>query len=209
MIAPRPVPAAASAAAAAAAAAATPAVATPVPAAFPPTPQNWYMLEIFSSRTRGGNQSRSEEPASGSSHALLVDLARQGGKRIRRKVSEATSLASHPARLRPGARGKRLAVRRSGAAENGGRIQPLPLAREKHRRDRLGRYRKPRGVWVLHAQWSCSEAEVPPVTVAGVDRSRYKGSWYQTVDKINSGTCRIEGIHGVGQATRRGKGYWV
>ena len=28
-----------------------------------------------------------------------------------------------------------------------------------------------------------SEAEVPPVSVAGVDRSRYKGAWYQAMDK--------------------------
>ena len=44
-----------------------------------------------------------------------------------------------------------------------------------------------------------SEAEVPPVTIAGVDRSRYKGAWYQAMGKIKARPCRIEDVHGVGQ----------
>ena len=75
MIAPHPAPAATPAAEAAA----TVAVATTeVPLSCPKGKRAVCREEIFSSRTRGGNQRRAEEPASGSWHALLVDLAHQG-----------------------------------------------------------------------------------------------------------------------------------
>ena len=38
---------------------------------------SWKPSAILPSRTRGGNQSRAEEPASGSSHDLLVQMVRQ------------------------------------------------------------------------------------------------------------------------------------
>ena len=56
--------------------------------------QSWYMPETFSSRSRGGNQSRAEQLASGSSHTLLLAWYVRETKLIRRKVSEAATMAS-------------------------------------------------------------------------------------------------------------------
>ena len=42
-----------------------------------------------------------------------------------------------------------------------------------------------------------NEAEIPPASVAGVDRSRYRGSWYKAME-TDAGTRRLKHIHGVG-----------
>lgn len=41
----------------------------------------WTPSAIFPSRTRSGKKSRTEDPASGSSHAILVQMVRRGRKR--------------------------------------------------------------------------------------------------------------------------------
>ena len=54
-----------------------------------------------------------------------------------------------------------------------------------------------------------SEAETPPVTVAGVNRSIHKGSWYQIMEKEMQGLIRVENIHSGGRVAPREDGCWV